>query len=363
MSAQESRSAGLTRREAVTRLGVGAGLSLLTVLRDQTALASSLQGSAVAQPAFPKGAIVRTILKDVAPERITGATLIHEHLSAGITSKNPALKFYQDLDLMVDEVKACANDGVSCIVDTGNVDLGRSIDALRTIATRSGMLIVAGGGHHTKKVYPADLFQKSEEQIADDFCTLAAAERWGVIGEMGTGTAVPIDPLERKVLRAAARAHARTGLSIITHVSDGCAQCALDQVDLLESAGVNLNHVVIGHLNDIENQPTVAPLAIAKRGAYLGFDHSGVPDDPRLPEYVRTIMTVLEAGHEDRVCISSDFGFLRQKYLRKNGGPGIAMVMTTMVPRLRQAGVNDATLHKVLVENPRRAIAFVPKAT
>src|SRR4029077_8908684 len=140
MSGQKSRSGALTRREAVTRLGVGAGLSLLTVLRDQTALASSLQGSAVAQPAFPKGAIVRTILKDVAPERITGATLIHEHLSAGITSKNPALKFYQDLDLMVDEVKACANDGVSCIVDTGNVDLGRSIDALRTIATRSGML-------------------------------------------------------------------------------------------------------------------------------------------------------------------------------------------------------------------------------
>jgi phosphotriesterase-related protein len=81
------------------------------------------------------------------------------------------------------------------------------------------------------------------------------------------------------------------------------------------------------------------------------------------PEYVRTIMAVLEAGHEDRVCLSSDFSFPRQKYLRKNGGPGIAMVMTTMVPRLRQAGVNDAILHKILVENPRRALAFVPKET
>jgi phosphotriesterase-related protein len=280
----------------------------------------------------------------------------------GSTSSNPSMKFYQDLDLMAAEVKACANDGVSCIVDTGNVDLGRSIDALRTIATRSGMLIVAGGGHHTKPVYPADIFQKTEEQIADDFVRLAAAERWGVIGEIGTGTAVPMDPDERKVFRAAARAHARTGLSIITHVSDGCAQCALDQVDLLESAGANLNHVVIGHLNDITDQPTAAPIAIAKRGAYLGFDHSGKPDDPRLPEYVRTIVTVLEAGHEDRVCLSSDFAFPSQKYLRKNGGPGIAMVMTTMVPRLKQAGVSEATLHKILVENPRRVLAFTPKS-
>ena len=350
----------LTRREAVALLGVGAGLGLVAALREQTALAASLHTSPASQPGFAKGAVVRTILEDVPPERITGATLIHEHLSMGNTSSSPALKFYRDVDLMADEVKACANDGVSCIVDAGGLDLGRSIDALRAIATKSGMLIVAGGGLHLKAGYPPETFQKTEEQIAEDFYKLATTERWGVIGEIGTGTAAPMDADERKVLRASARLHARTGLSIITHVSDGCARCALDQVDLFESAGVNLNHVVIGHLNDIEDQPTAAPLAIAKRGAYVGFDHSGRPDDPRLPEYVRTIMAVLEAGHEDRVCLSSDFA--SQKYLRRNGGPGIAMVMTTMVPRLRKAGVKEATMHKILVENPRRALAFVPKA-
>jgi phosphotriesterase-related protein len=345
MSDRDSRPLAITRRQAVHLLAAGTGVGLMGAFRDQS----------------PRSAIVRTILEDVAPERITGATLIHEHLSTNSASSNPDTMFYRDLDLMSDEVKACANDGVSCIVDAGNVDLGRSIDALRTIAKRSGMLIVAGGGHHTKKVYPADTFQKAEEQIADDFVRLAAAERWGVIGEIGTGTAAPMDPDERKVLRAAALAHKRTGLSIITHVSDGCARCALDQVDLFESAGVALDRVVIGHLNDIEDQPIAAPLAIAKRGAYLGFDHSGRPDDPRLPEYVRTIVAVLEAGYEKRVCLSSDFSFPRRQYLRKNGGPGIAMVMTTMVPRLKQAGVNEATLHTILVENPRRALAFVPK--
>jgi len=339
-------------------LGVGAGLGL-TALREESAPAA-MQTSAATRPAFPKGAVVRTVLRDVPPERITGVTLIHEHLSMGSSGNNPALKFYQDLDLIADEVKACGNDGVSCIVDTGGMDLGRSIDALRTIATRSGMLIVASGGLHSKDGYPADTLQKSEEQIADDFYKLATTERWGAIGEMGTGTAVPMDAQERKVLRAAARLHARTGLSIITHVSDGCAQCALDQVDLFENAGVNLNHVVIGHLNDIRDQPANAPLAIAKRGAYVAFDHSGKPDDARLAEYIRTIMAVLDAGHVERLCLSSDFA--SQKYLRKNGGPGIAMVMTTMVPRLRQAGVDAATLHTILVDNPRRALAFVPKA-
>ena len=307
----------------------------------------------------PATAIVRTVLRDVPPLQITGATLIHEHLSMNAHGNNPAFGFYRDLDLMSDEVRACAADGVSCIVDTGGTSLDRSIDALRAFAGRSGVLIVAGGGLHTKPVYPADTLRKTEKQIAEEFYNLATSERWGVIGEIGTGTAVPMDPQERKVLLAVARLHARTGLSIITHVSGGCAQCAMDQIDVLEQAGVSLNRVVVGHLNDITDSPAAAPLAIARRGAYLGFDHSGKPDDPRLQEYVRTIMTVIEAGHVDKLCLSSDFS--NQKYLRKNGGPGIAMVMTTMVPRLRAAGVDGATLHKILVENPRRAIAFVPK--
>ena len=201
MSERESRSGALTRREAVNLLGVGAGLGLLTALREQTGLASAIQGARAAQPTFPRGAVVRTILKDVSPERITGATLIHEHLSMGRPewkSDRPTATFYDNVDLIADEVKACAKDGVSCIVDTGGRDLGRKIDALRTIATRSGMLIVACGGFHLKPDYPPDTFQKTEDQIADDFYALANAERWGAIGEMGIGTRFRWTPTNAK---------------------------------------------------------------------------------------------------------------------------------------------------------------------
>src|ERR1700730_11891836 len=119
MSEREYRE--MTRREAVRLLGAGAAVGLL-----------------------PAGAapIVRTVLSDVPPSRITGATLIHEDRSSNA-------EFYRDLDLMTDEVRASAKDGVSCIVDTGHPDLGRSIDALRTIARRSGVLSGAGGGLHS----------------------------------------------------------------------------------------------------------------------------------------------------------------------------------------------------------------------
>ena len=247
-----------------------------------------LAAAALPLQPHPGKPIIRTILRDVSPAEIDGPILIDEHLSLGGTDwgiERPTTKWYDDVDLIASEVAACRPNGVRCIVDMGTSDLGRKIGALRTIATRSKMYIVAGGGLHGKSDYPPDTLRKTADQIADDLYRLAIAERWGAIGETGTGTDVPMDPYERTALIAAAKLHHRTGLAIVTHTSNGCARCALDQVDLFESVDVSLDRVVIGHLNDIKEQPTVVPKAIAKRGAYVAFDHSGRPDDPRADEY------------------------------------------------------------------------------
>jgi phosphotriesterase-related protein len=348
-------AARITRRDAIRILGAGAAFGAFSDRLDTFTRFQS------ASAAVRRGPIIRTILEDIDPERLTGATLIHEHLSSGFGAART--KVSDDLPLVADEVRACARDGVRCIVDAGTDGLGRKLDALRTIASRSGMFIVACGGLHRKSDYPADAVTKTADQIADDLVEQAKRERWGAIGEMGTGPDVPMDPTERKGLEAAAKAHRLTGLAIITHTDPRTSsRVVVDQVDLFERSGVDLQRVVIGHLNEIRDQPATVPIAIGKRGAYLGFDHSGKPDDPRADEYARTILAVLDAGLEDRICLSSDFNVNDEKYLRKNGGPGIDMILTTMIPRLERAGVPDATLHRILVENPRRVLTFVPTA-
>src|SRR5262245_57889641 len=62
----------LTRRQVLEILGLGAA-------------AVALPGRAFAQePTFPRGAIIRTLLKDFAPEELAGgATLFHEHMQLG----------------------------------------------------------------------------------------------------------------------------------------------------------------------------------------------------------------------------------------------------------------------------------------
>src|SRR5205823_10730353 len=126
----------ITRRDAIRILRAGVGLA--------TVAANYRDVDAVVQ----NRTIVRTVLEDIPPERLTGTTLFHEHLSMSRADK--AATFYDDVGLIADEVKACAPDGISCIVDTGVAGLGRKIDALRTIATRSGVHIVACGGLHVK---------------------------------------------------------------------------------------------------------------------------------------------------------------------------------------------------------------------
>src|SRR5437667_12493011 len=81
-------AAMLSRREWMRILGAGAGIGMLGGLRGDSLLkAAAGQGAAqVGSVAFPKAAIVRTILKDVPPDALgTGTTPLHEHLSS-----NPA---------------------------------------------------------------------------------------------------------------------------------------------------------------------------------------------------------------------------------------------------------------------------------
>ena len=72
------------------------------------------------------------------------------------------------------------------------------------------------------------------------------------------------------------------------------------------------------------------------------------------------VMEVLDAGYEDNLLLAADFSQSRQ--LKTNWGHGFSTVLMQFVPKLKYAGVDDATLHKILVDNPRRLLAFVPRA-
>jgi phosphotriesterase-related protein len=376
---RDRRQSQLTRRDAIGLLGSAAGLGLTGALSDVASLVAAPAASvnAAGQAGrYPKGAIIRTLLKDVPPDQIgSGSILFHEHLSynnaffAKLRSEAPPRAgappppdpktpyFMEDMSFMVEEVQAAAKDGVSCIVDGGHADMGTSVAFLKQLSTKSGMPIVKGGGYYRQLTYPPKIHTMSEEALVEELVRDAGAQRWGAFGEIGTSD--EITPDERKMLRAVGKAHVRTKLPIFSHTANG--KCALEQIDIFEGVGVDLKHLVIGHMCcyfDPEPWREVHR-AIAKRGPYVGFDRVGGEQPQRDQPRVEMVLAFLEAGYADQALFASDFSSLSSA--KRSGGGGVARAATKFVPMLRERGVKEETIHGILVDNSRRFLSFVPK--
>ncbi len=375
------RERAWSRRQAIQLLGMG-GLTYAAGCRGRapdstasdgdTATSSSASMGSASTSRFPDGAIVRTILEDVSPDSLSqGAVLFHEHMSLNVSFWETLLGdisdeararflgpadtpyFMQDVDAMVAEMQAAAQNGVAAIADGGHADMGRDLGFLREVSEKSGMPIIASGGYYLDPFIPAALSDQTEEEIAEALAGAAAAERWGAFGEIASSP--EITPAERKVFNAVAKAHLITHLPIFTHTANGLE--AEVQLDIFESLGVVPDQVVIGHLGGVEDPDATVHKAIASRGAFVGFDRLGGgagPDSRKVP----MIQAMLDAGYVRNVVLASDFAAAVDT--TNQGGAGYAKTITQFVPMLYGAGVTDDEIHAMTVENPLRFLSFVP---
>ena len=353
----------VTRRQALELLGMSAAAVALPSIASAQA------------PVFPKGAIIRTILKDYAPEDLAGgATLFHEHFqlapdfnakfgaaTAAVRAANglppapargagpgragtPPPDIMHDVDLMSAEVMTAARDGnIACIVEAGHPEMGRDVNFVRQVAMKSGVAIVIGGGFYSQPWYPKEISTMSEDQIVKALIKQADDDIVGAFGEIGSWDEISAD--ERKVFRAVGRAHVATNIPIFTHTGIP-GKSALEQLDIFEDAGVKPEHVVIGHLGNLVDPNVYVHKAICRRGAFVGFDRQGGNNDA---QQVPMVMALLEAGFADHLMFSAD------------ASSGYAKTVTAFLPKLRAAGAPDDVLHKIMYDNPRRFLAFVPK--
>ena len=165
---------------------------------------------------------------------------------------------------------------------------------------------------------------------------------------------------EAKCARAVARAQRTTGAAITTHTSGSArfeiagGNCGMAFLDLFEAEGVDPRRVIIGHTD--ENADIRNLVALCRRGAFVQFDVIGkshwMLDETRAD----LAAALIERGFEGHLLLSTDRN--RAFELRVNGGTGYAHMLTAFMPMVRARGVSEAVIHKLLVENPRRALAF-----
>ncbi|HEX5480318.1 MAG TPA: phosphotriesterase-related protein [Dehalococcoidia bacterium] len=293
-----------------------------------------------------------------------GFTLMHEHvfvLSDGVAANFPRLWPRDErVQSAISELKEAKAHGVSTIVDLTVLGLGRDVKTVREIAQASGMRVIVATGLYTYNELPHHFDSRDADYMAAQFIADIEEGIQGTdirAGILKCATDEPgVTPGVEKVLRGVARAHRRTGVPISTH-THAATKRGLEQQDVFEQEGVDLHRVVIGHSGDSEDIDYLETLM--KRGSYIGMDRFGI--DVYLPteKRIATIAKLCERGHADQMVLSHDASchidwfdsaMLKQFAPRWN----FLHISDDVVPALKEAGVSEADVRTMTVDNPRR---------
>ncbi len=300
---------------------------------------------------------VNTVLGPVSPDDL-GVTLTHEHIFIDLRFDGTGVDgVLDDVDLAIDELRRFKDAGGGAVVDVTNKYLGRNGAGLVRVARETGLQIIASTGYYRTVYYPPHVNELTINKLAEvmvDELTKGidgTDAKAGIIGELATQRDF-ITPPEERVFRAAARAHKKTGAPLSTHT--WLETLGQDQLDLFEDEGVDLSHVIIGHMGDLSHLDNVR--AVLARGANVQFDHVGMEHFQRDKQRVKNVCQLVQEGFAGRLLLSHDVCY--KHLLHWYDGPGYDHMLTSFVPALRSAGVSEADMTTILVDNPRRILAY-----
>jgi phosphotriesterase-related protein len=264
--------------------------------------------------------------------------------------------------------------GGRTIVDLTGVGLRPDPVGLRRIAAETGLNLIAATGLYIESSLPTWAREGSIDEIADHLVgdiETGGAEgiRRGAIGEIGIeGVPEPTD-FERELVRAAARAQARTGAPCFLHVMSGILPEArpgiVDIVDTYVAEGGDVSRLALCH-QDGSGSDRAYQESLLGRGLWFVYDTFGfeavfafgdrylqLPTDS---QRIAEVAALIDAGYGDRLLISQDICYQMMK--RSWGGWGYAHILDVLRPRFAAAGVDEEGLMRLMVNNPRRLFCF-----
>jgi len=284
---------------------------------------------------------------------LTNLTLIHEHMAIDLSGPKKDLDC--KMDLLTDglqEIADLRNHGVVRILDCSNRGMGRDLRQVLKLEKQTGIQFLLSTGYYKDPFLPSEVDELTIDQLADLITKeitegIDGLRRASVIGEIGTSLNV-ITPNEEKVFLAACIAHKNTGAPILTHTTLGTM--GDQQVDLLRKHDVDLNKVLISHV-DLKNDFD-SIVCLLRSGVNVGFDTIGksnyLPDETRLDWIVRLI----NLGYIDQLFLSMDI--TRKSNLATHGGIGYHYLFDTFIVELMKRNVTEEQLQRILSDNPDR---------
>ena len=282
-----------------------------------------------------------------------------------------------DESLAIEEVTRFQRAGGQTLVDCTVIGIRRDPVAVQRVARATGLNVVQGTGIYVEPSHPDWVATIKVEELAQmliDDVRVGIAEtgvRAGLIGEIGTSGVArsssdykrvgDITANEEKVLRAAGRASVETGAAVSVHL-DVRGQGAFRIISILEEEGVAPDRMIMSHMDSVAD--LAYHKAIGERGVFVEYDSFGRDyyadeigvswgHDARRVEF---LCEMLDSGFGEQMLLSQDVCLKID--LRAYGGNGYDHILTSAVGMFRRAGITEAQIAQMQVENPKRALAF-----
>jgi phosphotriesterase-related protein len=259
------------------------------------------------------------------------------------------------LALMSPEVEKAKAVGVTALVECTPLGVGRRVDMVKAVSDATNFpMIVPTGIYREPWITPW-----AHDASEDELYQWMLGELTGTIENTGVQAAWiklsagddGITDCEAKILRAAAHAGKETHAVMGSHTIKG--RVVRDQLDIIEAQGYTASRFIWIHT---QAEPDFdLHLEMAKRGAWIEYDWiggDGVSDET----YISHIKRLLAAGYENQILLSHDRGWYDAGKPDFQPKP-FTYISETFIPKLRDAGIDDATITRLTHTNPFNAFA------
>lgn len=318
---------------------------------------------------------VRTVTGEISPEQL-GVTLMHEHFLfgypgyAGDVTLGP-FRREEAMQACLAVAERLKSHGVKTVVDATTNEAGRNPEFLKELSERSGLQIICSTGYYYEgEGAPAYFkFRRAFSDIQQEVYEMMMTEiTEGIAGTVIKAGVIKlasskgqITDYEQVFFRAAARVQRETVVPIITHTQEGTM--GPEQAELLISEGADPGRIMIGHM--VGNTDLSYHLRTLKKGVSIAFDRIGLQKVVGMPtdeERLACLFGLIGAGFDGQLMLSHDTitVWLGRPYtpnevakkLLANWTP--THLFENILPALRRGGVTEASIQKMLVENPKR---------
>ena len=302
--------------------------------------------------------MIMTVNGPVDPSNL-GTTLPHEHFlvdfvgadSTGYHRWNRDTVIAKVLPFLIEAKEA----GVQTIIECTPAYLGRDPELLRSLSAQSGVQILTNTGYYgavDTRALPPEAFTMSDVEMAQIWI-----DEWqngiestgikpgfikiAVQGDSG------LSEVHQKLVRAAAKTHLATGLTINAHT--GPDALVLEEIRLIKEEGADPSAFIWTHAQGGTNEKHVQ---LAKEGCWISLDN--VMND-NFSQYVDFLVNMKEHDVLNRALISHDAGWYDVINPPSVTYRGYTALFTHLKPALLQKGFTEADWTLLTVDNPREA--------